>query len=262
VERRLGFGVAGALQSEVIMSLAKAAEELGYSTFWVNDTPGGDGIVALSAAAATTESIRLGVGVIPVDRRPPEAIAEAVQRLGIPLDRLVLGVGSGATRLGSLSLVEGAINQLRELVSDAKIAVGALGPKMVELGARDADAILLNWLTPEQAASSAAVIRSEADELDRVVEVIGYVRTALPSAQDRLANEAQRYAAIPQYGDHFDRMGVDALETCAIGHERELNEQLEAFEVTLDETVVRAIVGEEAIEDYLELMAAVAPGNS
>ena len=76
-----GFGVAGALPHDVIRALAAAAEAAGYHTFWVNDTPHGDGLASLRAAAEVTSEILLGVGVIPLDRQPADVIARRVDEL-------------------------------------------------------------------------------------------------------------------------------------------------------------------------------------
>lgn len=255
---RLGFGVAGALEETIIARLAEEAERRGFSTFWVNDTPAGDGLAAIKAAARATASMRLGVGVIPVDRRPVNEILGTISELRLPEDRLLLGIASGRARQGSLDLVEAAIEQLRA-ESGLQIAVGALGPKMVRLGAQKADAVLLNWLTPAQAAASHADIEAIAQSEKRNVETIGYVRAALPSAEAQLREEADRYASVPQYAAHFKRMGVEAIETCAFGSEADIREHLEAFSSALDETVVRAIVKDESVAAYLELLEAVAP---
>ncbi|HYI14380.1 MAG TPA: LLM class flavin-dependent oxidoreductase, partial [Thermomicrobiales bacterium] len=79
-----GFGVAAAVSHNVIQEVAREAERLGYSSFWCNDTPGNDGLAGLAAAAAVTERIKLGVGVIPLDRRPPEIIARDLEALDVP----------------------------------------------------------------------------------------------------------------------------------------------------------------------------------
>src|SRR5918994_1797842 len=76
-----GFGVAGALPHDVIRALAPAAEAAGYHTFWVNDTPHGDGLASLGAAAEVTSQIQLGAGVIPLDRQPADGIARRVPEL-------------------------------------------------------------------------------------------------------------------------------------------------------------------------------------
>ena len=95
-----GFGMAAALPSAMASVAAAAAEKAGYATFWVNDTPGSDGLERLAAAAAVTRTIGLGVGVIPLDRRPAATLIARVAELRLPLDRLILGVGSGASQGG------------------------------------------------------------------------------------------------------------------------------------------------------------------
>jgi alkanesulfonate monooxygenase SsuD/methylene tetrahydromethanopterin reductase-like flavin-dependent oxidoreductase (luciferase family) len=93
-----GFGVAAAVSHDVIREIAREAEQLGYTSFWCNDTPGADGLAALAEAAAVTTTITLGVGVIPLDRRPADVIAADVAALGLPQERLLLGIGSGGDR--------------------------------------------------------------------------------------------------------------------------------------------------------------------
>ena len=65
----------------------------GRDSFWVNDTPGADSLERLAAAACVTSRIRLGTGVIPLDRRPAGEIIARVRELALPTERLILGVG-------------------------------------------------------------------------------------------------------------------------------------------------------------------------
>ena len=128
--------MAGALPHDIIRALAPAAEAAGYHTFWVNDTPHGDGLAALRVAAEVTTAIRLGVGVIPLDRQPRRRIARRVDELALPQDRLLLGIGSGNPKGGLARVREGA-TALEHLV-EAPIVVGALGPNDVCPGRRAA----------------------------------------------------------------------------------------------------------------------------
>lgn len=254
-----GFGVAGALDHGLIEQIAAAAEAAGYRTFWANDTPGGEGLAALAAAARSTTRIRLGVGVIPVDRTPPERIAARVRELALPQDRLVLGIGAGATRSGSVALVEAAARSLKALVR-CPVLIGALGPRMCALGGRVADGVLLNWLTPEQAAVSAGMVRAVAREAGRPQpEVAAYVRVALPEGRANLEAEAERYERFPSYAAHFARMGARAVQTAVIGDAAAIQRGLWAFETVVDEVVARAIVPEEALAPYLALLEAARP---
>lgn len=250
-----GFGVAGALDHAVIRAIAPAAEAAGIDTFWANDTPGGDGLAALAAAAAGTSRIRLAVGVIPVDRVPAAAIAARVAELGLPRERLLIGIGSGMAKIGAVDLVRNAARELRETYG-LRAVVGALGPRMVEAGARDADGVLLNWLTPGAAAASAAGVRA----IEPGADVIAYVRVALgDAARERLEAEALRYEGYPAYAAHFERMGVRAIDTCVSAtSDAGLRSGLAAFDGAVDEVVARAITADDSSEPYLRTLAAIA----
>jgi len=255
-----GYGVAGALDHAVVQDVARAAETAGYRTFWANDTPGGDGLAALAAAAAVTSRIQLAVGVIPLDRQPPDRIAGRVQELGLPVERLTLGVGAGGAR-HAIELVRDGVLALRA-ATGASVVIGALGPKMCALAGEVAGGALLNWLTPDFALASADLVRGAARNANQPApHIAGYVRAALgDEATARVREEADRYATFPSYAAHFARMGVAPMATCATADtEDDLQAQLAAFDPSLDETVVRAITASETTAAYLELLAASAP---
>jgi alkanesulfonate monooxygenase SsuD/methylene tetrahydromethanopterin reductase-like flavin-dependent oxidoreductase (luciferase family) len=258
--RERGFGVAGALPHDIIRALAPAAEAAGYRTFWVNDTPQGDGLAALAAAAAVTRDIRLGVGVIPLDRVPAERIAARVAELGLPQDRLTLGIGSGG-QAGGLRRVRDAAPVLTADTA-ATVEIGALGPKMCALAGEVADGVLLNWLTPAWVAPSADITLRAAEAAVRPRPLIdAYVRVALGAAAiARLREEAARYASYPAYAANFARMSAAAFDTGVAGTEpSQIRAGLAAFAGPLDEVIVRAIVGEETADAYLALLRAAAP---
>src|SRR5262245_49481107 len=108
-----GFGVAGALDPALIGAVAAAAEAQGYDSFWVNDTPGADSLERLATAAGQTSRIRLGTGVIPLDRRPAAEIIARVRELKLPTERLIVGIGSGGRGPGSLARVKDALIAFR-----------------------------------------------------------------------------------------------------------------------------------------------------
>jgi alkanesulfonate monooxygenase SsuD/methylene tetrahydromethanopterin reductase-like flavin-dependent oxidoreductase (luciferase family) len=260
MEQSLGYGVAGGLDESIVRVIARQAEEFGYTTFWANDTPRGDGLATLAVAASVTSTIRLGVGVIPLDRRNAENIARSVKELGLPVDRLTIGVGSGGAS-GGLAIVRDGAVAVRESTG-ARVVVGALGPRMTALAGEVVDGVLLNWLTPGQATRSCAIARGAAHEVGRPEPwLYGYVRTALGAAAgERLATEANRYGSIPAYAAHFARMGVQAIDTAVAGDEPEaIRNGLAPFAAVLDETVVRAITASESVEAYGELLRAAAP---
>ena len=255
-----GFGVAGALPLGIVRELAPAAEAAGYHTFWVNDTPAGDGLASLKVAAEATSTIQLGVGVIPLDRQPASTIAQRVLELELPQDRLLLGIGSGSQKGGLQRVWDGA--QELEQSLQALVIVGALGPKMCALAGGGSDGVLLNWLTPGYVAPSAALVMEAAVEAGRPRPLIlGYVRTALgESARNVFLEEAARYGSYPAYAANFTRMGTPAEGTAVTGDTAaEIQAGLNQYRSELDETVVRAITGEETAAAYLELLEAAAP---
>lgn len=254
---RRGFGIAAATLASLVAPLAAAAEADGYETFWVNDTPGSDGFEALRRAAEVTSTIRLGVGVIPIDRRPPDTIVKAIADIGLPIDRLIVGVGAGAELYGSLDNVRAAVMTIRE-DAGVSVAVGALGPKMVALAAQEADAVLLNWLTPRQAKLSTQEVRARQGE-EHHCEVIAYVRVALPEGFEQLAGEGDRYASFPQYARHFSRMQAQPLATCAYGTKDKIQRGLRAFDAEVDETVVRAVSDRETLDAYMGILRTARP---
>ncbi len=249
----LSIGIAAAAGPAVAAALAPALEAAGLRALWVNDTPGADALEVLAAAAAVTSTLTLATGVIPVDRRSPAQIVAAVERLGLPQDRLVLGIGSGALRTGALDAVGDAARTLRA-DTDARVIVGALGPRMRRRGTADADGLLLSWLTPTAAAAQAADAHAAAPD----AHVAVYVRTSVhPDADARLAAETARYAGFPNYAAHFARLGIDPAAT-VIDSTTDLRAALEAYENSVDEVVLRAITPTDDTADYLGFVDAVA----
>ncbi|HSK96646.1 MAG TPA: LLM class flavin-dependent oxidoreductase, partial [Euzebyales bacterium] len=240
--------------------VARAAEAAGFHTLWANDALGGEGLAALAAAAEATTAIRLGVGLIPLDRRTPEQIAARVTELGLPVERLTLGVGSGGAP-GGLARVRDGVAALRGLTA-ATIVVGALGPKMGRLAAEVADGVLLDWPTPTQAGAVRREIAAAAAVVGRPrPPVAGYVFTALgAAARYRLRADADHYGSVPAYAAHFRRMQAAPLDAAVAGDTPEqVRAGLSAFDAELDETVVRATVGVDTVDAYLEVLAAAAP---
>lgn len=240
----LSVGVAGALDHAIVARLAPRLEQLGFSALWVNDTPDADALPALAVAAEHTQRLRLAVGVIPTDRRPPAEILAAVTALGLPEDRLVLGVGSGArSGAGMLAAVRADLVELRA-GTDATVVLGALGPGMRRLAAEAADGVLLSWLTPERA-------RVIARDLGTPTAL--YVRAAFdPAARARLDAEAARYAGYPAYAAHFARERLDPLDTVVDRDPRRVADYRDA----VDEVVLRAVVADETAADYLRFVEA------
>ena len=123
-----GFGIAGTLELSIVRELSIQAENAGFRAFWSNDTPNGDGLVAIAEASKVTATIDIGVGVVAVDHRDGPETAARVEELGLPNARAIVGVGSGGIKAGALDSVRAAVIHLKGS-ADIRVYVGALGPK-------------------------------------------------------------------------------------------------------------------------------------
>lgn len=249
----VSIGIAAAAGADVAARIAPAAERAGLHALWVNDTPGADALEVLAAAAAASDRLVLATGVLPVDRRTPASILERVGRLSLPVERLVLGIGSGSGgAAGALGRVADAAAALRA-ETEARVVVGALGPRMRRLGAEASEGVLLSWLTPDAARAQTR----EAHETAAGAHVALYVRAAADAAAvGRLDVEADRYAGYPSYAANFTRLGIRARDT--VLRPEGFSDGLDAYRSAADEVVLRAIVPGDDAADYLAFVEAVA----
>jgi alkanesulfonate monooxygenase SsuD/methylene tetrahydromethanopterin reductase-like flavin-dependent oxidoreductase (luciferase family) len=231
---------------ELAATVGASAEELGCSSVWTNDAPPGDGLEVAGAMLAATKAIRVGIGAVACDRRPPADVANQLLAASLPLERLVLVVGSGASR--SVDLVRRAVNELRDRLGDAiSLGVAAMGPHMCRLGGELADLVLLNWMSPERIVWARRQVREGA--ADRAAglrapepELASYIRVSLgQGAALRVGAEAARYGTMPAYAQNFSAMGLASVGIAATDPLL-ARAMLEPYEEVLDEAILRPIV--------------------
>ena len=206
-----------------------------------------------AAMLAATSRIRVGVGALAADRRPPADVAKAVIAASLPLDRLVLVVGAGMST--SLALVKSAVEELRAALGpEATIGVAAMGPRMCRLGGEIADVVQVNWMNPERIAWAREQILAGARNRSAGLaasepEVASYVRVSFgQGAALRVGAEAARYASMPQYARNFAAMGVASVGIAAPDPAL-APAMLDAYAAVLDEAIVRPIVTMPAAEN-------------
>jgi alkanesulfonate monooxygenase SsuD/methylene tetrahydromethanopterin reductase-like flavin-dependent oxidoreductase (luciferase family) len=254
-----GYAVFAGVAPDIVRASAREAEALGYTSFWVNHPGSIDGLAALAHAAGETRRIALGIGVIPLHTREPQSIADGVRQQRLPLERLLLGVGS--PNPGALARVRAGAAALRAQLQ-TRIVVAALGPNMCRLAGEVADGVLFNWLTPEHARRSAELVRAGAEAAKRRPPTLfAYVRLAVGhEAIERLGQEADRYAAIPAYAANFARMGVKPTDTAiAVENAAAVPAALARWRGVVDEVVLRGIVGQDTVDENLALLRAARP---
>lgn len=193
-----------------------------------------------------TTTIPVGIGAVPVDRRPASDVAKTLLAASLPLERLTLVVGCGGS--ASLDLVRNAVTELRETLGpEISLGVAAMGPRMCQLGGEIADLVLLNWMNPERIVWARGQVREGAAKRApglRAAEPIlaSYIRVSLgQGAALRVGAEAARYAQMPAYGNNFSAMGVASVGIAA-ADPAQAAAMLEPFEEVLDEAVLRPIV--------------------
>ncbi len=257
-----GYGIVSTTRPAVIEQVAAEAEALGYTSFWANDIPGGDGLAALAAAARATTSLRLVTGVLGVRRHAPDDIAREIDRLGLPAGRLTIGLGTGGAER-PLRAVRAGVVELKRLL-DVPVIVAATGPRMRALAGEVADGALFNWPSPETAAMARDTVLDAARRAGRPrPSASAYVRCALmPQAEPAVEAEIDQYARRGPYAEQLAAVGLTALDAVVRGTDAAgLQSGIAAYEHTLDEVVVRAITADEEPASLLELLRACAPSG-
>jgi probable F420-dependent oxidoreductase len=150
----------------------RRAEAAGYTDIWSGETNGPDGFTPLAFAAAWTESVRLGTGVVGVFQRGPAILAQQAAALADGSGgRFALGIGASSDRIVEgwngipfekpLSKVEEALDFLRPALAGERtsngfkleaapppvpIILAALRGRMLRLAVEKADGAFTNFL--------------------------------------------------------------------------------------------------------------------
>ncbi|MEA3214469.1 MAG: hypothetical protein QOJ19_625 [Acidimicrobiia bacterium] len=222
------------LPAAEVARLGVFAEEHGYGYVFVPDVRGGmgdpsgrisgrDAFVSLAAMFQCTTRVQGSVGVAAVPFHQPAPLALTAGTLAEQSGgRFLLGVGishrESVTRHGvpfpdkPLAAMRSWVKQLSQRSADGlsfgagfPLLVGALGPRMVALGAAEADGVVLNWLTPQHAAATVRDVRAAAATSNRRGLTVLYVRI---SPADIVAADAKGYDALANYHQHFVNQGL------------------------------------------------------
>jgi alkanesulfonate monooxygenase SsuD/methylene tetrahydromethanopterin reductase-like flavin-dependent oxidoreductase (luciferase family) len=247
---RRGLGINAGLDTGLARELAVSCESLGYHSLWSNDEPTAAGLETLAQFAAAAPRLELGVGILPLDRHQPIAIAAEITRLGLDPAKLWVGVGSGQLR-APLDIVRRGVAQLRELLPHGtRIVVAAMRPHLCRIGGAIADGVLLNWMLPAQAALARRWVLEGADQAGRSAPLVAlYVRVALgPRSLQRLRDEESHYRNINRaHRRHFEALDVPLGSVGVAASTRsEVLEGLAPYDSAVDLPIVRLLAEESA----------------
>jgi alkanesulfonate monooxygenase SsuD/methylene tetrahydromethanopterin reductase-like flavin-dependent oxidoreductase (luciferase family) len=231
---------------------------------WSNDHPAASGLETLASFSAAVPGIDLGVAVLPLDRHAPREIASKIADLGLPRERLWIGVGAGFSEK-PLTRMREAVGELREALPGVRLVLAAMGPKMCALAGAEYDGAFLNWVTPEYAAGARENVHRGAAEAGRTPPpVLGYVRTAVgEDAKDRLLKEEGFYRNLHDgYRNHFERLGEpEGTVGVAEPGEFAVRDRLATYEGALDVIVVRGLASA-SVDGMTTVAGAAAPGGT
>ncbi|MFT3855830.1 MAG: LLM class F420-dependent oxidoreductase [Ilumatobacteraceae bacterium] len=223
--------------------LAELAD-LGYTDIWSAEADGADAFTPLAMAAAWEPRLRLGTAIVPAYTRAPACMAQSVATLADAAPgRFAIGIGSssnviieqwnGVPFVEPYKKVRDVVRFLRDALSGEKVAkqydtfqvngfrlgirpeqtppilVAALRPGMLRLAGREADGVIVNWLSAEDVAKVTAVVNEAAGGDDREVVCRVFV---CPSENAELvrANAKRAIAAylnVPVYAQFHEWLG-------------------------------------------------------
>jgi probable F420-dependent oxidoreductase len=220
--------------------LVRRAEELGYDDLWSGEATGFDGFTPLALAAAWSERLRLGTGVVNPYTRGPALLAQTAAALAdASRGRFVLGIGSSSDRIVErwngipfekpLSRVREAVEYLRPVFAGERgtggfklevppaepipIYIAALRSRMLRLAGELGDGAWVNFLPLSAADQVIEQVREgeraagkapgSVDIVCRFFNVPVPAEEGLPFVKFMFA----AYATVPVYADYFRWLG-------------------------------------------------------
>ncbi|WP_165764021.1 LLM class flavin-dependent oxidoreductase [Nocardioides sp. PD653] len=225
-----GVGLGKVLSASAVPIMAARAEQLGYDEAWVsNERFHRDMFVSLGAAAVATHTIRLGTFVAdPFMIRPPVTAAAVASVDELSGGRAMFGIGAGGSGFAQVAMhpvkpvraMETALTAFRALLAgervtcedanfelreavlemaprpDIPLTLASQSPKMLELGGRIADSVMISTFADrslfELAVSWAAKGAEQADrQLEIGTDVVARIDVAIDEDLDR-ARDALR----------------------------------------------------------------------
>lgn len=230
-------------QRDVIADLAAR----GYTDVWSAETDGVDAFTPLTLASQWAPSLRLGTAIVPVFTRGPAVIAQSALGMSQAAPgRFVLGIGSSSDvivgRWNGIAFdepykrVRDTVRFLRAAFTGEKVTetydtfsikgfrlsstpeqpvpvlVAALRRGMLDLAGREADGAIINWLSADDVATVAPIVKAHGEDKEIVARIF-----VVPSSDTETVRAQARYAIaaylnVPVYRAFHEWLGrSDAL---------------------------------------------------
>jgi 5,10-methylenetetrahydromethanopterin reductase len=261
-----GVGTDGAMSMSETVALAKAADTLGFHSFWLSEGyHSRSAVVRASLIAAATTRIKVGLGILSVHTKHPALLAmDAASLDEAAPGRVLLGVGRvlnamrkhaiedvGTNRLvrESIAIVKGILSGEQfqyegrhfkiappgsrldlEPCADLPVYVGATGPVTLKLAGQYADGILFNYpCTPSFVRHAMPLIEEGLARAGRTLdnfEVAAYLLVSVDENERAAIDASKRFIAQKLPTRHSDMLRHAGVSAAEIADVKDKVERL------------------------------------
>jgi probable F420-dependent oxidoreductase len=214
--------------------LYRELADLGYTDLWSAESNSADGFTPLSMAAAVEPRLRLGTAIVSSFTRGPAILAQSAAALAAAAPgRFVLGLGASSDVIVSrwndipfdkpYSRTRDVVRFLRTaftgervaedyetfsvngfrlgLVPDPppRIVVAALRERMLRMGAREADGVILNWVSAHDVKRLAAIVHQENPSAEIVTRIMVCPSEDAVAVRQLVRTLVTGYLTVPVY---------------------------------------------------------------
>jgi probable F420-dependent oxidoreductase len=216
--------------------------ELGYTDVWSAEADGADGFTPLALTSVWAPSLRLGTAIIPAFTRGPACLAQSVGAMAQAAPgRFVLGIGTSSNviverwngipfeqpykrtrdmvRFLRTALTGEKVNEAYDTFEvrgfrlkarpeqPVPILVAALREGMLNLAGREGDGAIINWLSADDVARVAPIVRAHGADKEIVARIF-----VAPSEDAEAVRAAARFAIatylnVPVYAAFHEWLG-------------------------------------------------------
>ncbi len=224
-----------AMSASDAATAAKRIEDLGYSALWLPETVGRNPFAHASWLLANTTSLVIATGIANIYHREPGVTLAAQLTLAEQSDdRFLLGLGVSHKPLveGLRGLTYGKpVSTMRDYLTKMKASpysaprmseppktvIAALGPKMLELAASDADGAHPYFTSPVHTKMARDTMGPEAW---LCVEQKVIMETDPNKARAAARRAASTYQGLPNYRNNWLRMGLSETDINDAGSDK------------------------------------------
>ncbi|MSP39336.1 MAG: LLM class flavin-dependent oxidoreductase [Deltaproteobacteria bacterium] len=262
----LGVGTDGVTSMSETLELAKAADALGYHSFWLSEGyHSRSAIVRATLIAAATSKIKIALGILSPHTKHPALLAmDAASLDEVARGRVILGIGrvlnalrkhaldsAGTTQLvkESIEIIKGILSGQRvqydgrifkipppgsrldlDPCGELPIYVGATGPAMLRLAGQYADGVLFNYpCTPGFVEYAMPFITEGLTRSSRSLEKFGvaaYLLISVDENEKKALDAAKRFVAQKLATRHSEMLRHAGVTAAEIAAVREKVETL------------------------------------